>query len=64
MRYENGALIAMWGDYHLSLEPAQPDLLGAQPSAFASLQTFQFERDESGRVTGLAWDGDAYTRTH
>lgn len=64
VRYENGALIAMWGDYHLSLEPAQPDLFGAQPSAFASLQTFQFERDESGRVTGLAWDGDAYTRTH
>jgi len=59
---ENGALTALYGDMRLALEPARPGLFGGTVHPFYGPDRFAFQRDDSGAVVSLDWDGDIYTR--
>lgn len=59
---EGGGLVASLGDMRLQLEPARPDLFGGVAHAFYGPDRFAFERDASGAIVRLDWDGDVYER--
>jgi CubicO group peptidase (beta-lactamase class C family) len=59
---ENGGLTLRWGDARMALDPARQDLFAARLSAFDTREALAFQRDASGRVTGVVWEEDLYRR--
>lgn len=55
-------LVLKTGERLYRLEPAAPDLFGAQAYAYDEIHAVSFVRDENGAITAMNWDGDDYER--
>ncbi|WP_138513810.1 serine hydrolase domain-containing protein [Maricaulis alexandrii] len=60
---EDRALVAHLGDYRLTLEPGRPDLFAGWNNPGSVPDPIEFERDASGQVQALTYEGIRFART-
>ena len=60
---EGEGLVARWGEARYGLEPAAPDLFGATVTPVDRPDPLSFERDETGAIATLSFQGRTYRRS-